>query len=515
MSEAAGPPPSRDARAAFWLALVLCVVSAAPYLYAALHPPPGRTFAGTFHWIDDFCNYVSYAQQAESGRFAFEDKLSPSPQRPVLVNLEWWLVGRLSALMGRRPFLAYRFVAAGATFALVFAVFTWLRGLGVPATHRPAAAAFVCVAGGLGGLLFELTARTVQRCPDLAIGFHPFLAILAQPHWTASLALLLWALWWAWRARRPREYAVAVALGTALGLVRPYDLALLVAARGLAVVAGAPPARWAKRLLPLSGLVPVLAYLAWVFWQGYGAFSSDAYAAIPLPPLDLVWALGPAALGLLAGLRLRTAARRAAALHLAAWVGVGLVLLLLRPVSFSLQFGVGLGTPLLLLSAGALARFRPALTALAALALATSALVAYRIVWRPEAYWFPPAEQRGAAVALREACRRDGGLVLSPPDIGLYVIALTSCRSYVSHPAAPGFPERQRETRWFYGPAEATERGAWLDRRCITHLVLPGDPGDAAQAWVSPGSAFRREGTVHGRFGAISLYSRPRPAACP
>jgi hypothetical protein len=511
---AAGAHPPRDARAAAWIALVLCVVAAAPYVHAALQPPTGRTFAGTFHWIDDFSNYVSYAQQAESGRFVFEDKLATRPQRPVLVNLEWWLVGRLSSLLGRRPFLAYRVVAALATFALVFAVFTWLRGLGVPATHRPAAAVFVCVAGGFGGLFFELTDRPVQRCPDLAIGFHPFLAILAQPHWAASLALLLWALWWAFRARRPAEHALALALGTALALVRPYDVALLVGARGLAVLAVRRPGAWMKRLLPLAGLLPVLAYLSWVFGRGYGGFSSDAYAAIPLPPLDVLWALGPAALGLLAGLRLRTAARRAAAAHLAAWTAIGVAMLLLRPVSFSLQFGVGLGVPLLLLSARALARFRPALTAVAALALATSASVAYRIVWRPETSWFPPAERRAAAVALREPCR-EGGLALSPADIGLDVIAFTSCRAYVSHPAAPGFAGRQRETRWFYGPAEAAQRAEWLDRRCITHLVLPGDGGETAAGWTGPGSTFRRTALVSGHFGALGLYARPRPPSCP
>jgi hypothetical protein len=508
-----GSPARRDARAATWIAIVLCAIAAAPYLHAALDPPPGRAFAGTFHWIDDFSNYVSYAQQAETGRFVFEDKLAPRPQPAALVNLEWWVVGRLSALLRGRPFLAYRVFAVGATVALVFAVFAWLRGLGVPETHRPAATVLVCTAGGLGGLLFELTDRTVLRGPDLAIGFLPFLAVLAQPHWTASLALLLWALWWAWRARRPAEHAAALALGTALALVRPYDVALLLAVRVVAVTAGARPAQWPKRLLPLAGLLPVIAYLAWVFRRGFGAFSSDAYAAIVLSPADVLWALGPPALGLLAGLRLRKAARRAAALHLGAWTAIGLVMVLVRPVSFSLQLGVGLGAPVLLLSATALARFRPAVTMLAALALSTSAAVAYRIVWRPDANWFPPAEQRGAALALRDPCR-DGGLALAPARIGLDVIAFTSCRSYVSHPAAPGFAARLRETHWFYGAADPGARRTWLDSTCVTHLVLPGDAGDAAEGWVGPG-AFRRTGLVVGGSGALSLYARPWPGGCP
>jgi hypothetical protein len=189
-------------------------------------------------------------------------------------------------------------------------------------------------------------------------------------------------------------------------------------------------------------------------------------------------------------------------------------MVLVRPVSFSLQLGVGLGVPLLLLSARALARFRPAVTLLALLALGTSAAVAHRIVWRPEASWFPLAERRGAALALRDACR-DGGLVLSPADVGLDVIAFTSCRAYVSHPAVTGFAERQRELRSFYGGAEPVARGRWLEERCITHLVLPGDAGETAVSWVGPDSAFRRIAVVSGRSSALGLYARPRPPACP
>src|SRR5687768_15250048 len=75
-----------------------------PYIVAALSPPPGRTFIGTFHWIDDFHNYVSFAQQAEDGRVLFRNKLLLEEHRGVLVNLEWWATGVISRLVGRRPF---------------------------------------------------------------------------------------------------------------------------------------------------------------------------------------------------------------------------------------------------------------------------------------------------------------------------------------------------------------------------------------------------------------------------
>jgi hypothetical protein len=507
--------PTGDRRRALALAAVLCVITNAPYLAAALAPPPGRVFAGTFHWIDDFHNYVSYAQQAESGRVLFHDKLSLDAPRPVLVNLEWWTVGALSRLFGRRPFLAYRVLAAVCTWAFAAALFLWLRSLGVPATHRSAAAALVCLGGGLGGLLFELTDLPVTRCPDLAVGFHPFMALLNQPHWLAGTTLLLLALWTTGRARTPLQHAAALGLATALALVRPYDLVLLVAARLIAVLLLDPPRRWIGRLLPLAGLAPVALYLGWVFFVS-GAFSpigNSAYAAIALPPIELALALGPPALCLLAWRRPEKAVGRRAAVHLAAWLGIGIAVVATRPVSWSLQMAVGLGAPLLLLAARAIARFPPTATWLAALLLGTSAFSAYRIVWQPDPNWLVPQERRGAALALRPACA-EGGLLVAPPDIGLYAIALTSCRAYVSHPAAPGFAERQREIAAFYGTAEAGARGAWLDRRCVTHLALPGAPESAADTWLGPGSGFRSVGAAGGGPTRIAVYARPQPAAC-
>jgi hypothetical protein len=515
MSEGGGEP-ARDTWRALALTLVLCALTDAPYLVAALAPPPGRTFVGTFHYVDDFYNYGAFVQQAESGRFLFDDKLALEAHRPVLVNLEWWTVGILSRLLGRRPFLAYRVFAAFATWAFVASVLLWLRTLGVAAAHRTAAATLVCCGGGLGGLLFELTDRPVMSCADLAVGFHPFLSLLAQPHWTAGTALLLAALWTSWRAGTTRAHLGAIALGSALALVRPYDLVLLVAARVVAVALTVEPRRWFERLLPLAGLAPAAGYLGWVFF-GSGSFAwveSTAYAAVALPPLDLLFALGPPALCLLAWRLPERAVARGAAAHLAAWLAVGIAFVLFRPVTFSLQFAVGLGVPLLLLGAHALTRWPPSATVLATILLGGSALTAYRGMWRADPNWLVPAERRGAVLALRDACA-DGGLLMAPSDMGLYAIALTSCRAYVSHPASVGFAERAAETNAFYGGAPPAARRAWLDRRCVTHLALPGEPATAAEAWLGAGSEFRPVGAAGEGPTRISVHARPRPPACP
>ena len=299
-------------RAVLLVGLLLCGWAGALHARAALAPPPGRAFVGTFHWIDDVYNYVSYAQQAEDGRFLMRNKLvDPARERPLLVNLEWWSVGRLSAALGRRPLLAYRLFAVLATLALVAAAERWLSRAGVPPSHRFVALWLVFVGGGLGGLLFEATDVPARHCLDLSVAAFPYLEVLANPHFAAGTALLAWALWCFACVPSPRGPWLGVALGTVLGLVRPYDLALLGVVRGASVVVTRPPSRWARELVPLAGLLPVLAYDAWLFF-GTDQFASFRQGSDTPPWWDFLPAFGPAALaraGVAAGRHLGRAGR--------------------------------------------------------------------------------------------------------------------------------------------------------------------------------------------------------------
>jgi hypothetical protein len=491
--------------------LLLSTWTGALYLRAALDPPPGRVFAGTFHWIDDFYNYASYARQAEDGAFLFRNKLlPPADSRPELVNLEWWVVGGVSRLVGRRPFLAYRLFALVATVALVAAVERWLRRAGVADSTRLPALLLVLLGGGLGGLLFELTSLPVQRCLDMAVAFFPFLEVLANPHFTAGTALLLWALWAFVAIPGRRGALVGTVLGSALGLVRPYDLALLGAVRALGIVASEPPRRWVRAGWPLLGLVPVLAYDLWIF------FGSDQFASFrrggDVPPWsDFLPALGPALALALFSLRADAPdhGARVARAHLWAWTGVAAALVVARPGSFSLQFLVGAGVPLLVLAAAGLTRLGPAATTLLALALSSSAVVATRVVLADDPNWFVPRERMAAALALRELCA-PGDLVLGPPDVSLYAVGLSRCHALLAHPATPEYESRLAEARGFYAAWSPRERAAWLDRRGVTHLVLPGDAGPLPAGWLGPETPFRLAARVGAGAAALGIYERPR-----
>ena len=491
--------------------LFVATLTSVPHLRAHVAPPPGLVFTGFFFWRPDMYNYLTYVQQAEDGAFLFENKLAIDDSRRVLVNLEWWTVGRLSAALGRRPNLAYQLFGLAGALALLAGTDRWLRLARLPDSHRLPALVLVSLGGGLGGIRYAVLGPPAWRSLDLVAGLFPFIEFLANPHFVAGTTLLVWALFVLHRSRSWRGDLVGIVLATVLGLVRPYDLVLLVAIRTLAVALSERPERWLRLLLPLAALSPVALYLYWVFYRTRAFMTFFAGGSSP-PLADVAVALGPAAL--LATLAWRRPAAadeqaRGAAAHLLAWALVGLALVIFKPLSFFLQFLVGIGLPLLALGALGLARLRATATLATAAAMGTTAFFAMRIVLSDQPLWFVPAERMGAARALRDTCRR-GDLLLAPPDIGLFAIGLAACKSYVSEESNP--EDRDREVRLFYGAAEPAWRTDLLDRRCLSHVVLP-DVGPVPARWLGEATPFRQVARAGRRPAVIGVYQRAGP--CP
>ena len=492
--------------------LLAGLVTTVPYVVAALAPPPGHSFVGTFHWIDDFYNYVSFVQQAEDGHFLFDNKLRLEHDPRALVNLEWWSVGVLSRLCGRRPFLAYRLFALAVLGCFLLAVDRALRRGGFESPNRLPALALVVSAGGLGGLLFELTPRTVFHCADLSVGLYPFFEMLANPHWLVGTWLLLETSLALDGASSGRDWMRAAGLGTALGLVRPYDLVLAALVHGVCVPFSTPPRDWLRKLAPLAAFAPVALYNYWVFYR-IPTFSSYAVTHYEMPPPgDFLWALGPVGLLALSALRRppENRAERSFRLRLWAWTLIVVLAIVWRPVTFTQQFLVGAGLPLLLLAGLGLST-RPRTLAVIAVLLCSTSLVALRIVSEPDPAWFVPAERRAAALAMRPHCR-DGDLAFAPDDIGLYAIGLTSCRAFVSHPWAPDLAERQAIVRGFYGPMPMEARRRLIDRLNVALLALPGDAGPTAAAWLGEGAPFTQVALLGPPPRTLSVYARARAA---
>jgi hypothetical protein len=201
----------------------------------------------------------------------------------------------------------------------------------------------------------------------------------------------------------------------------------------------------------------------------------------------------------------RADAERDARAHLAAWAAIAWVLVLIRPVSFTLQFLVGMGFPLLALGALGLAR-RPAALVVAVALFCPTAVVATRLALVPGPSSYAPTASMRTALAFRQVCRPKD-VALAPPEVGLFIGGLTRCWPYVSHRAAADDPERRAAALSFYGTADPTWRSAFLERERIAHVALPG-PDAVPEAWLGKGTPFRLAARVGEGTGAIGVYSR-------
>lgn len=493
----------------FVLPLVLAV-TLVPYLVAELRPPLGTSFLGTFYYADDFFNYLSYAQQVEDGAFVFHNKVILEDHPPALVNLEWWLVGAIGTLLQGRLILAYRVFAVLAAAAFLWVADRWLQRLGVSHDHRLPALLLVATGGGLGGLLFQFTPWSLERCLDVYAGLFPFLGLLANPHFVAGTTLLLLGAWLYEDARTIPQVLLATAVGTALALVRPYDFVLLVAIRGLSVLVHEPVRRWVAALAPLAGLLPVIAYLYFLFYEA-PAFAFYAQAPYGFPRrVDFLWALGPALLLAVPGILAEAPPpERRSRTPFLAWIVLSVAVIATKPVHFSLQILAGCGFPMLALGAVGLSRrTRPLMALVITVGFSTSLVCAVLYVLRPNALWLTARENFEITAALRPHCR-PGDVVFAPPEVGILAYGLTSCRAFVSHPIAPDYADRLAELGRFAAGSPA-DRLRILDAARVSLLVLPGDAGPRPVAWLGPEAPFVRTEVV-GTGRPYSLYSRAVP----
>jgi hypothetical protein len=190
-------------------------------------------------------------------------------------------------------------------------------------------------------------------------------------------------------------------------------------------------------------------------------------------------------------------------------VAIAAALVALRPVSFTLQFLVGAGLPVLCLAALGLARFRPAVTLAVAIPFAATAFIATRDALALDPSQFVPASRMQAVLALRDGCK-ELERVLAPPETGLLPLGLTRCWPYVSHRAAPGFSERAAVVAHFFEGADAAWRAAFLERACVSYVLAP--PGLDLALDRLPGVSFEAVGS---RVPAgDTLWRRVAPPAC-
>lgn len=456
------------------VALALAAVTTVPYVTAALRPPAGAVFTGTFFYQDDMYQYLSFVEQAARGAFVFRNKFDPQPNPAVVVNVEWWTAGVLARRLGGSPVLGFHALRILAIFGLIAGAARVLAAAGVSGRRLAWALALVATAGGLGWLRL-LGGVPGSRVPDVLMGFFPFHQSLMNAHFVTGNALFVWALAFhlEWRAGLRSRWPW-VAAAWALGFSRPYDLVSFAVVA--LVLAWLPRQRRPPiaSTLELAWIAPVFGYYALLMssQRGLGGWTGVQSRDLTPPLFEFGIALLPA-LALVALFWRQPAAedplgvRRA----LVAWAVVVALILVGYPSPMAKQFAVTLGPAVILLAA----LLTPSrwLPAAAAALCPTSVFLLWR-VFHPYPDWFAPRDYVEAVRFLDHAC---GGndVALAPTDLSLMIGGLTPCRVALGHRGlTPAWPAAiEAGTRFYDAATPAAWRWSYLESLGADYVLLP------------------------------------------
>lgn len=261
------------------LAIVLFVESAIPYWYAQKRCGNGEVFLGQVAYTPDQNMYFSFISQARDGQFLFYNKLTATPNKPVFINLEWWVAGFIQHVTGISENAAYqvwRFLGV----LLLTCGFVMMARIVLPLRRVRIATLMALATGGFGFVFAVLNGAhligqniTQPGILDMRYGLLPFQQMLTNPHFSFphGLILIAYALYLrAWRNNAIKYYLLSGVFFIIIGLVRPYDIIPPFVIFPLHVLMALRSERFglkriAIRLLPLFVVVPVLLYNVWLF----------------------------------------------------------------------------------------------------------------------------------------------------------------------------------------------------------------------------------------------------------
>ncbi len=459
------------------ITLGILLLTALPYVYAALSVPPEKHFMGFILNTSDHAQY-SWWYRGFQDALLIPNRQTPEPNPPVFFNLLWFVLARFGKFTGldyRWVYQIFRF-AAGAMLMPI--VYWWCAQAFERITRRKTAFLVLALGAGLGWvqIVLKYTLRRGELRYPLGVYLAEgnfFLNLMAYPHFAEAAAFILLTLGLLWKGEETENlrYAWAAALSAfLLGWQHTYDLILVWGIPGLYALARWAQTRrfpwyWFKALLIVGlisfppALYSVLLTTLNPIWKEVLAQFDNAGVFTP-NPLRMFIPMGiPLFLGLAGALTtLRAAARpqKAAAPHksrlrtfLLAWFFGGWALTYV-PTDFQIHMINSWQVPVVLLGVEFwFEKVHPRLAqrwqALASPALAAAVLLAavvptngYIFLWRfldlhryNYPYFLHQAEY-DAMQWLDENAPSDA-IVLSSYEPGRYIPAISGRTAFLSH----------------------------------------------------------------------------------
>jgi len=477
-----------------WAVLIVLLASV-PYVYGTWLTPPGCTFLGLTHNIDDGAVYLSWMRQAADGHF-FERNLftsEPQPAQPPVrspvrqFNVLFLAMGWFAAVTHLPLIVVFHLFRGVLGIALILCIWRFSKLFLDDPNQRKLLIPLVGLSAGIGWLIPNATMPTgaVDVWQPEAI---TFLSIYLNPLFLAGLLLMIGAFYWLELARREGKARCAVYAGLhllALGNVHTYDV--LTAAcvwTAYLIVVWATEKRFPARTVGLTALaaaiaVPSIAYQFWVYFTD-PIFAARANTEIASPP---IWSFfegyGLILIGALAAAVVAWKNLKSKIVNLKfilVWSVVGFAIPYI-PIAQQRKLVMGLHIPLCILCAYALSRLLPRLPGtlgrtvfLAILVVAAGSnakflsrdmgMLSQGITAPQFSAYIGDSELRAMGYLREHATARDS--ILAPPAFSLFVPAFTGRHVCYGHwSETPNYAEKRAQ--WVALGSSWGGTSYWLD----------------------------------------------------
>lgn len=467
-----------------WAVLIVLLASV-PYVYGVWLTPPGYTFLGLTHNIDDGAVYLSWMRQAADGHFFERNLFTNEPQPARQFNVLFLVMGWFAAITHLPLIIVFHLFRIVLGIAMILCIWRFSMLFLDDPNQRKLLIPLVGLSAGIGWLIpnAKMPTGSVDVWQPEAI---TFLSIYLNPLFLAGLLLMLGALYWLELARREGKPRCAVYAGLhllVLGNVHTYDVLTVscIWTAYLIVLVGTER-RIPTRTIGLSGLAAVIAapsvgYQFWVYSID-PIFAARVNTEIASP---LVWSFfegyGVILIGALVGAAVLIAGHRFSERSplLLVWSVVGFAIPYI-PIAQQRKLVMGLHIPLCMLCAYALSRLLPRLPG----TLGRTVFVAILVVaagsnarflatdmgmlavgdTAPHYAPYIHESEMSAMIYLRDhATARD--CILAPPTFALFLPAFTGRQVYYGHwSETPDYAGRR--ARWTSLGLEWTGPGYWM-----------------------------------------------------
>jgi hypothetical protein len=470
------------------ITLIVLFFISVPFLYAFTTGDDQAYFGGFLINPLDGNSYLAKMRQGWDGNWRYRLPFTADPGEGAYLFLFYLSLGHVSRLLHLPLLLTFHLARWFSAGALLWTLWHFYGRIFQNAQPRRLAYALATLGSGMGWLLLPVS----QFTADFWVAeTYPFLSAYANPHFSLGLAFMLWLIV---SNDDGRSWQVYLKMGMAamlLSIIAPFGVVIALTvlssqwlwqtfrtwrSKGIYIIPRRP-------IAVLIGGLPFLIYDLWITRSDPVFAVWDAQNITPSPAWwDVLISLSPA-LPFVALTLWKTRKKRSAPTVLLVWLVVGLILVY-APWNLQRRFMMGFYVPIAGLAAWSISQwasssargYRYRVLGLFLLALPTNLIIIFTSIYGiknlDEKIYLTQNEVQ--ALNWLDEQTAPEALILSGPEMGLWIPAHTGKRVIYGHPFETILADEEKEAvlQFFSGTLNEDEMEALIDKRGVDYIFV-------------------------------------------